>query len=89
MGRTSLAADMEQVRQVNAKIDELVKKNPDIKTLPPELYFVAVINQTMAKTFWPDQDAVEGSSTGRNAGDPCCWRGGGQQRLRYSEEAFS
>jgi len=57
-GQNFSAPDMEHVSQVNLKIDELVKKNPDIKTLPPELYYVAVINQAMAKTFWPDQDAV-------------------------------
>jgi predicted permease len=57
-GQNFSAADMEQVSQVSLKISELVKKDPDIKTLPPKLYYVAVINQAMAKTFWPGQDAV-------------------------------
>lgn len=57
-GENFSAADIERVNQVNLKIDELVKKNPDIKELPPDLTFIAVINQTMAKTFWPNQDAV-------------------------------
>ena len=57
-GENFSAAEVERVNQVNLKIDELVKKNPDIKDLPPDLSFIAVINQTMAKTFWPNQDAV-------------------------------
>jgi ABC-type antimicrobial peptide transport system permease subunit len=57
-GENFSAADIERVNQVNLKIDDLVKKNPDIKELPPDLTFIAVINQTMAKTFWPNQDAV-------------------------------
>jgi putative ABC transport system permease protein len=57
-GENFSAAEVERVNQVNLEIDELVKKNPDIKDLPPELSVIAVINQTMAKTFWPNQDAV-------------------------------
>lgn len=57
-GENFSAADLELVNQVNLKLTELYTKNPDLKTIPPELSFVAVINRAMAQTFWPNQDAV-------------------------------
>jgi putative ABC transport system permease protein len=57
-GENFSAADLEHVNQVNLKLTELYTKNPDLKTIPPELSFVAVINRAMAQTFWPNQDAV-------------------------------
>jgi predicted permease len=57
-GENFSAADLEQAHQVNLKLEELYTKNPDLKTIPPELSFVAVINRAMAQTFWPNQDAV-------------------------------
>jgi predicted permease len=57
-GENFSAADVEHVNEVSSKLMELYKQNPDLKTLPPGLSFVAVINRAMAQTFWPDQDAV-------------------------------
>ncbi|HWF04390.1 MAG TPA: ABC transporter permease [Candidatus Angelobacter sp.] len=57
-GQNFSAADIEHVNEVNLKIAELVKKNPDLKTLPPELTFVAVINRAMADTYWLNQNPV-------------------------------
>ena len=57
-GQNFSASDIEHVNEVNLKLVELYKENPDLKTLPPGLSFVAVINRTMAQTFWPNQDAV-------------------------------
>jgi putative ABC transport system permease protein len=57
-GENFSAADIEQASEVNLKLDELYKQNPDLKTVPPGLSFVAVINRAMAQTFWPNQDAV-------------------------------
>jgi predicted permease len=57
-GSNFSAADIEHVNEVNLKIAELVKNNPDLKTLPPELTFVAVINRAMADTYWLNQNPV-------------------------------
>ena len=57
-GENFSAADIEHASEVNLKLDELYKQNPDLKTVPPGLSFVAVINRAMAQTFWPNQDAV-------------------------------
>jgi putative ABC transport system permease protein len=57
-GQNFSAADVEQVNEVNLKLDELFKQNPDLKTVPLGLSFVAVINRAMADTFWPNHDAV-------------------------------
>jgi predicted permease len=57
-GRVFNQQDMEHGAEVTLKIDELVKKNPKLETVPPELSYVAVINEFMARMFWPDQDAL-------------------------------
>jgi putative ABC transport system permease protein len=57
-GENFSAADVEQVNEVSLKLADLVKQNPDLKTVPAGLSFVAVINHAMAQTFWPNQDAV-------------------------------
>jgi putative ABC transport system permease protein len=57
-GQNFSAADFEQVKQASAKLNELYKQDPDRKDLPPELSYVAIINQKMAETFWPNQNPV-------------------------------
>jgi len=57
-GENFSAADIEHASEANLKLDELYKQNPDLKTVPSGLSFVAVINRAMAQTFWPNQDAV-------------------------------
>jgi len=57
-GANFSVADMERIYQVNLKIADLVKQNPNLKEVPPGLSFVGVINRKMAETFWPNQDAV-------------------------------
>jgi putative ABC transport system permease protein len=57
-GQNFSAADIEHVNEVNLKIAELARNNANLKTLPPELTFVAVINRAMADTYWPNQNPV-------------------------------
>jgi putative ABC transport system permease protein len=57
-GQNFSPSDLQHDAEVIAKAIALEKANPDIKTFPPELYLAAVINRTMAQTFWPNQDPV-------------------------------
>jgi putative ABC transport system permease protein len=57
-GRIFGAADLERTAVVNLKLDDLYKNDPNLKTLPPDIQFVAVINRKMAQLYWPKQDAV-------------------------------
>jgi predicted permease len=57
-GRVFGAEDMERTAVVNLKLDDLYKNDPNLKTLPPDIQFVAVINRKMAQLYWPKQDAV-------------------------------
>jgi len=51
--------DIERTAVVNLKVDALYEaaKGGNV-TVPPDLTFVAVINRTMAQTFWPGQDPI-------------------------------
>ena len=59
-GRNFTPQDIKRDEDVNAQIDALYKaaKDPSKVTLPPTLTQVAVINQALAKMFWPGQSAV-------------------------------
>jgi putative ABC transport system permease protein len=50
--------DMNRTADVNLRIDDLFKQHPDTAQVPPELSFVSIINRSMARTFWPNQDPV-------------------------------
>jgi predicted permease len=50
--------EVERTAVVNLKLDDLYKNDPNLKTVPPDLGFVAVINRKMAELYWPKQDAV-------------------------------
>ena len=49
---------MNHIAEVNLKLDELFKQHPETTQIPAELGFVSVINRSMARTFWPNQDAA-------------------------------
>ena len=57
-GRIFTAEDMERTAVMNLKLDDLYKNDPNLKTLPPDIGFVAVINRKMAQLYWPKQDAL-------------------------------
>ncbi|MFY9805088.1 MAG: ABC transporter permease [Candidatus Acidiferrales bacterium] len=57
-GRTFTPEDLDRTAAVNLKLGELVKADPTLKNIPPDLSFVAVINRKMAQMYWHDSDAV-------------------------------
>lgn len=57
-GANFTAAEMEQAWQMNAKVEELIKTDPNLKNVPPGLSFQAVISRATAETFWPGQNPV-------------------------------
>src|SRR4029077_6345175 len=69
-GRNFTAEDMQRTAEASLKIDALYKaaKDPATIKVPPDLALVTVINQAMAKMFWPKQDAVGKTFTGQGGG---------------------
>ena len=57
-GRIFTSEEVERTAVVNLKLDDLYKNNPNLKTVPPDLGFVAVISRKMAQLYWPKQNAV-------------------------------
>ncbi|MGB6876701.1 MAG: ABC transporter permease [Candidatus Acidiferrales bacterium] len=59
-GRNFTAADAQQAGDVSAKLLELYKtaKDPENLVVPTQFVTPVVINQTMAKTFWANQDPI-------------------------------
>ena len=57
-GRIFTPQDMDSTAAVNLKIDELLKSDPTLKSVPPDLSFVAVINRKMAQMYWRNSDAI-------------------------------
>jgi putative ABC transport system permease protein len=57
-GRVFTAEDLERTAVMNLRLDDLYKNDPNLKTLPPEIGFVAVVNRKMAQLYWPKQDAL-------------------------------
>ena len=57
-GRIFTTEEVERTAVVNLKLGDLYKNDPNLKTVPPDLGFVAVINRKMAELYWPKQDAV-------------------------------
>jgi putative ABC transport system permease protein len=69
-GRNFSAEDMDRAANVGEKLRELYESGKDLSKsrFPPELSLVAVINRTMANTFWHGQDPL--GKTFLNGGGP-------------------
>lgn len=57
-GENFSAAEIDRAAVVSQKIDDLYASGKTPVVIPAELSDVAVINRAMARTYWPDQDAV-------------------------------
>jgi putative ABC transport system permease protein len=57
-GRVFSPEEVERTAVVNLKLGDLHKNDPNLKTVPPDIGFVAVINRKMAELYWPKQNAV-------------------------------
>jgi putative ABC transport system permease protein len=57
-GHVFTPEEVERTAVVNLKVDDLYKNDPNLKSLPPDLGFVAVISRKMAQMYWPKQDAL-------------------------------
>src|SRR5580698_5424612 len=57
-GRVFTPEEVERTAAVNLKLGDLYKNDPNLKTLPSDIQFVAVINRKMAELYWPKLNAV-------------------------------
>ncbi len=69
-GRSFTAEDMQHTADASLKIDDLYKsaKDPATVKVPPDLALITIINQSMARAFWPKQDPVGKTFTGQGGG---------------------
>src|SRR6185437_5359669 len=57
-GANFTAAELEHAWQMNAQLEELTKTDPELKHVPPDVSFEAIISRATAETFWPGQNPV-------------------------------
>lgn len=57
-GANFAPADLEHAWQMNTKLEELARTDPDFKHLPPDVSFEAIISRATAETFWPGQNPI-------------------------------
>ena len=71
-GRTFTEEDAQRVIDTDAALMAIQKATPKGGTpkLPPSLAYTVMINQAMAKTFWPNQDPIGKEFTDEDGGVP-------------------
>jgi putative ABC transport system permease protein len=57
-GHAFTPEEVERTAVMNLRVDELYKKDPNLKAIPPDIGFVAIISHKMAQLYWPKQDAL-------------------------------
>jgi putative ABC transport system permease protein len=57
-GHVFTPEDVERTAVMNLRVDELYKNDPNLKALPADIGFVAVISRKMAQLYWPKQEAL-------------------------------
>ncbi len=57
-GRDFTPEDMQNAAETGAKLWAAFTSHEGLKSLPPGLIFPAIINRTMANTFWPHQNPI-------------------------------
>jgi putative ABC transport system permease protein len=57
-GHAFTPEEVERTAVMNLRVDELYKNDPNLKAIPPDIGFVAIISRKMAQLYWPKQDAL-------------------------------
>jgi predicted permease len=57
-GRNFSPEEVQRSADVNLKLDELYRLNPEMESAPPDLTLDTIINREMARTFFPNQDPI-------------------------------
>ncbi len=57
-GRNFTPEEVQRAEDVELKVDDLYRQNPEMESAPPDLTLVTVISRQTARTFFPNQDPI-------------------------------